>query len=655
MVSRAQLLASAAPINIWPSVDASCLDERHREIFEARRKAMVMYFDNVLVSTIERITGVNRVSLHMYATKCLAYAPDGRILGFRALIPYIRCRPHKRRANEKPKRPEQQGGHTGLLNLLFARFPQIEEELKRIILQQRKRHAANPQKLRIKDIHKYFLDFIKEQGVARDEWPFTAKHLGIKSIGSFATNLLNRNFSESIRKWGDEPARAHLATGTGNVPFLHFAEPFDAVEIDSYHIDAHLTVSFKTPEGDETELLLQRLWLIAIVEVLSSAVLAYEIVYRSEVTADDILRVIRKATTTMWEPKKLTISKMSYGFNAGLPSGLIPATYAAQWNVILFDNALAHLANSVRERARQTLGFVINWGPVRRFERRPNVEHTFKQIATDVFHRLPSTTGSSPFKGRAQNAEDKAIRWGIRAEHAEEYIDVYFANHNATPSEGQYSRSPLEVLKYYLAGSIPLTMPRKLPETVFEAAKTLACRQNAVVRGGRATGRRPYIQIDRVRYTSPILAEASELIGQTLIINIDEEDMRQVKAFLRNGQELGFLTAHGKWSVTKHDRRTRREINSLLNRRILILSEFDDPVISYLAQLSVSNGSKGKKKQLLAPKQVTKVAHVARDGDVALQLTHPPEAPRTKSIGDLVSRQTVLILPMPEVKIRNRR
>ena len=326
-------------------------------------------------------------------------------------------------------------------------------------------------------------------------------------------------------------------TAAGQPSFLVFDEPYDSVEIDAYHVDTHVTVAFKTPDEGETELLLQRLWLIAAVETRASAVLSYDIVYRSEVTADDVLRVIRKAATEKWQPAEELLPAFRYGAGAGLPSGIIDAAFGAQWSVTLLDGALAHLAIAVRERARKMLGFALNWGPVGHFERRPNVERTFGQIARDLFHRLPSTTGSAPSNGRAEKAEEKAIRHKIRAEHIELLADIYFAQHNATPSEGQFNRSPLEVLAYFLEGPTPMSTPRKLPLPAFESAKTLACREFAIVRGGRSTGRRPYVQIDRVHYTSPLLADAGHLVGTKLIVDIDEEDMRQVKVYLSSGQE----------------------------------------------------------------------------------------------------------------------
>src|SRR3546814_6666964 len=67
--------------------------------------------------------------------------------------------------------------------------------------------------------------------------------------------------------------------------------------------------------------------------------------------------------------------------------------------------------------------------------------------------------------------------------------------------------------------------------------------------------------------------------------------MRQIRAYLKNGAELGFLVAKGRWSTTKHSRRTRKAINSLMSKRILVISEFDDPVRVYLSYRSEEHTS----------------------------------------------------------------
>lgn len=614
--SRAEV-TGFPPIATWPTVELSLLDSDSLEKFEAKVSAVTLYLNGVPTGEIQVRTGIPRWDLPRIVKRCLELASDGRILGFRALIPYVRVFPYTRRKEVLAKRPQQKAGHSGALGALLTRFPKINDELVALIKKDAKSKKIHEQKIRATTLHHIFLDYLREQGVTDTEWPFNTLYLGVRSIQTFMKEVLNANFGRGVYAREEKAAKAHLAVGKGVEPLLVFDEPFDAVEIDAYSINAFFTVLFSTTEGTETEVLLDRLWLIAIIERASTAVLAYSIVYSSEVSADDVVRVIRDAVANKWAPKELTISGLQYPASGGLPSGVIAECFGANWGCLLLDGALAHLAKPVRESARRSLGFAVNWGAVAHFERRPNVERLFKSISDDIFRRLPSTTGANPGTGRADKAEEKAVRFRIRAKDAEELVDVYFAQFNATPTAGLSYLSPLEFIRFFVESDEAHFLVRHLPKTV-TASIPIPCLKECIVRGGMRSGRRPYVQLDQVRYTSYLLGETAALIGKKITVEIDEEDMRQVRAYLSNGAELGFLTASGRWSQTKHSRKTRKAINSLIYRRILVLSEFDDPVQTYLRYLSLPKKKAGGQTSVPPPSKAMEAVRVSREGELPL-------------------------------------
>lgn len=632
MWSRKQAIASAPPLERWPRAITDGLDARQREHYEFQVNAMELYFAGEPVAAISRVTGVARTRLADLAKKCLLPAADGNIVGFRALLPYIRLKDYERTAEEQRKFPEAKGGHAGMLGKMLARFPDIETALAMHVRQEAKCLQIPEYKLRARDLHRIFIKLLEEKGAARTEWPFTTKFRGKRSIERYMRQLLDRNFAKTVHTREGQDARAHVNVGTGHEAFLIYDEPYAAIEIDAYKIESHLTAAFKTPEGTETDVLLERVWLIAAVDRFSSAILAYGVVYRSEVNADDVLNVIRQAAIGQWTPMDLTIPGLKYPDGTGLPNGVIPNARGVIWTSMLFDGALAHLSRTVHERARRLLGCSVNWGPVAHFERRPNVERTFNQIAVDLFKRLPSTTGSGPKNGRAENAEAKAVRYRIRVEDVEQLLDLTIAQHNATPSEGVSSLSPLDVLRYFLDDPHQRFLVRRLPVQAAKQAQTFASREVVTVRGGADTGRRPYVQLDRVHYTSPVLANAGYLVNQRLTLEIDNEDMRQVTAFLQNGAELGVLKAKGKWGLTKHSRRTRLAINSLIYKRVITLTEFDDPVQVYMRHLAQTG--KKKKGTTIAPRQATQLTQLAKEAGQTLRL--PSTEPTTPQISTSV-------------------
>jgi putative transposase len=618
MCSRKLYIENSQAIDTWPQVCVEALTDDQRQIYENKAKAVRLYLANVRAVEIREITGVSCSYLARLARRCFETHPDGRIYGFRGLLPYVRLKEYERTAPENIRFLGSKGGLSGMLTKLLRQYPKLEEALVNSIRQTAKVYAIPEYKIRARDLHRIFLRYLKSNNHSQSEWPFTTKYLGKRTIESYMKSLLESDFRRTVSTRGNQEARAHMSVGTGRSPFLVYDEPFSAVELDAYSIESHLTAAILTPEGTEVECLLDRIWLIAAVDSFSSAILAYCVVYRSEVNADDVLGLIRAAATEKWEPRDCKLP-IKYPKGGGMPSGVIPKAFGAVWTSLLLDGALVHLSKAVHERARQTLGFSVNWGPSGHFERRPNVEKTFDKIGKELFKRLPSTTGGGPNKGRAIDAQKKAIRYRIRASDIEELLDVTIAQHNLLPSSGISNLSPLEVLNQFIENDKEPLLIRRLPNESFEYAKSFALSEKATVRGNIESGRRPYVQLDGVHYTNDVLASAAHLIGKSLILRVDENDYRQVIAYLSNGAELGVLKAKGKWGATKHTRRTRKAINSLVSRRILILSEFDDPVHEYM-KLIARQGKQKKREGELAPRQVTQLVQLARDAEVEPRL-----------------------------------
>lgn len=121
------------------------------------------------------------------------------------------------------------------------------------------------------------------------------------------------------------------------------------------------------------------------------------------------------------------------------------------------------------------------------------------------------------------------------------------------------------------------------------------------IRGNIKEGKRPYVQIDGVRYTSDILSQQPELIGKKLTIYIDPQDGRFAHAyFVENGEELGLLEAKGYWGRTAHTLEMRRTILEGKIRQFEHDIEKNDPIHNYLdkkAQEAIG-AKKARKKYL---------------------------------------------------------
>src|SRR5690606_8523189 len=205
-----------------------------------------------------------------------------------------------------------------------------------------------------------------------------------------------------------------------------------------------IAIIFKTPEGDEIVEVMNRIWILSIVDVATRAILGHHLCLNKEYSSHDVLMCFRNAIFP-WKKKSLTIEGLNYSEGANFPSNLIPEASFGLWDELCYDNAKANIAKNVKEKLVDLVGCSINFGPVAVPVRRPIIERFFRTLEQNGFHRLPSTTGSNPQDPKRKKSEEKAIKYRITAEHLEELTDVLIAEYNATPHEGNNNLSPLEV------------------------------------------------------------------------------------------------------------------------------------------------------------------------------------------------------------------
>ena len=87
------------------------------------------------------------------------------------------------------------------------------------------------------------------------------------------------------------------------------------------------------------------------------------------------------------------------------------------------------------------------------------------------------------------------------------------------------------------------------------------------VRAYLPQGVRPHINLYGVRYTNDVRASSTQLIGRKLLLSLNADDLRSVRAFVPDGAELGVLNAQGAWGVMPHNLKVRQEILKLRGRR----------------------------------------------------------------------------------------
>ncbi|MDF2904051.1 MAG: hypothetical protein K0S25_1689 [Bacillus sp. (in: firmicutes)] len=470
---------------------------------------------------------------------------------------------------------------TGAFTLLLVEHPKIKDLINDLYLKEGNKRLQEPV-MRKKNIHRKFIEACKSENITFNEYPFTTKDLAKRSLERYLKKLDLNHFAKTAKRYSKTAFKTAIHTGVGekNTPVI--TEPFQRVQFDGHRIDAILAIKFTTPDGLEVTDIMNRIWLLTIIDEATRVVLGYHICLNTEYSSADVLKCIKNAIVPK-KPFNFTIPGFKYPDHGGFHSLKIEESQWALWDEFLFDNSKSNLAAIVKERLDHIVKCSINAGPVDTPERRAIIERFFGILEENFYHRLPNTTGSNPQDPKRNNAEKNAIKYEITESEIEELTELILATYNGTPHSSLNNLSPLETLNMHLANGLML---RKLPETERNNIIFFSKKETRKISGNSSSGRRPHIQYENVIYRNEVLERSPQLIGTklTLLVNID--DLRVIQAFLPDGSSLGYLYATGKWSMQKHSLKIRKAINQLKNKKLIYYTNNEDPIDIYYKYLA---------------------------------------------------------------------
>ncbi|SDG58977.1 hypothetical protein [Pseudomonas abietaniphila] len=572
-------------------VNSEMLDDDIRLQFLSRLKAIELRFSGLSGNLIYEQTGVSNSEQSRLTKRFLSLDPDGEYWGDRALLPGKHLNGYNRKAPFAKKRTGQHGSLSGVLSATLDKYPSVRENF---VKQVWSIHTANKgMKFEKGILYAFFKKLLREAGVGDDEWPFNERRGGRRSIEKLIDEILDTNFVHASLTLGTK-GETHARLGTGELGLIDANIPFDTIELDAYKVDKFCIINVEPLPGIYVPRVIERFWLLAVVEKVTKGFLACNFVFSSEVRAQDVHDILVDAFLGDWKPiEHLTVENLEYSPGSGMMGYILPETQKTLWSSVSLDNAMAHHAIKVKEKLRNNLGFAINFGQLGHPERRWLIENTFHQIASKIMHRTPSTTGSNPYSGRADKAEEKAEMYEVFVDEARQVLDTWVAAYNITPKMGSnYSKSPAELMYAHFHNKKQrLIYPRANQSAVnkFQLKEDIELRR---VRGSVKAGVAPHINFAKARYTNPRLAESTHLLGYEVLIKIDPDDYRYVEAYLADGTSLGILTVLGFWCKTRHSGITRKIIYQAYLDRTFEVSHPDDIVLSYLHHLTKNANKK---------------------------------------------------------------
>jgi transposase InsO family protein len=548
----------------WPTVAWTDLDTKARKIIRMRMHAIERFARGEPVSGIEQSTGVNRRQLYRWLERGLAPHPDGRIFGFRGLQSYVRVAEYARLSQITVRGEGGSRGMVGAFSQLLERYPSLAAWLRLQVKRRRvslvQIHTEGRLHTRLSGLQPLHVEFLwqcRSAGLKARDYPFNTRGRGIRTLAAYLKAEMLRNFATGARAAG----ASHLKGMPRHVDDFSSPparRPYQVVEFDGHRLDIRLKVVVRDQLGFEHEFEIERVWLLAIIDVCTRAVLGYHISLGREYSRYDVIKTVENALEPH-RPRSFTIPGLIYGPGDGFPSQRLPELAYVTWEWIKLDNAKANLANESRAALCEFVGCCVDAGPKHSPDERPYIERFFGTIASRLSSRLPGYTGSNPRDLRRALADPKGnLRLYVTLDELEELIEYAIASYHGTPHAGLNNATPLEAMEYFVRGSQQLLT--WLPE---HHRRSLCLMQSAIqcqVRAYLGKGVRPHINLHGARYTSDVLACSTQFIGKRLLVYMNADDMRSVRAFLPDGTELGVLDVQGAWRLIPHNLKLRQEI-----------------------------------------------------------------------------------------------
>lgn len=607
-----RLLESTMP---WEPVCTDSFSEDALNTFNRRVSALEMYMAGASLSVIKQQTKIGGNYLRKLIAKCLLVDARGVVYGYTGLIPNVQIKIYKRTA---PVIPRIGGsGLSGVLGLLFQQYPDLEDYLRALILKREKPQPGtgnvviHEAAIKPKGVHHSFIKFLEKKSHPKDAWPYTTESYGVKTISDFTRRVRAENFDRAVHIIGDVSAVAHLAVGRGKSTLANLKNLYDSAVIDSHTVDSEFVIEFENSSGLVSSVELKRLHVIVALEPPSFAVLWFHVVYGLDADAEDVISLLREMLSRNLPKPDVLIPDLELKPGAGFPTEIYPELACVIPSVLRLDNALAHLSTKVSCELRKELGWAVEYGPPRHFERRPGIERLFLEFERELFQRSVNTVGSRPGGNSGNSAGKAAVKYNIKSSYLEQLCYTVFANHNAEPTEGKGFLSPLQVIGQRLQQGNNHFIPRFLPTDKMNTIAMALRSERRTVRGSIENGIRPYVNFERARYSNDDLRKASDLINQVIILKVNESDLRTIYGYRLDGRSLGALQVDGHWQDVKHSRKTRKAVNSGKRKKTVSNVEGQSPVVVFhnqlAAELEHSLQTKAKSKKLAS--QLDRLRH----------------------------------------------
>lgn len=586
----------------WDEVNVLSLPEEHRDQFQRRVTAVTLYGQQESAKNIAAQTGICRQELDRFVKRALTLYPDGKTAGFRAIVPYsqgILAR------NANPAKLKSRNPKPGALSALFVKFPTIHKGMSAAAIdgiREGVKHKDPDMAAAV--LHHYFLELCDKAGITYPHYPFSDgrdEPTGLVAIRRWAKKVRTEKAFSRARQ-SDDPAvrRAALGPGPKSRSLPRSNRYYKRCEFDGHHIDCPLYVEMQSMGGDKTIYVkVNRIWIIAGIELKSTAALGYSLALGLNYNSRDLVRAVQNCLKP-WRRRKLIVSTVDYGEGDGIPSGTIPELAFACVDEISFDNGMAHRADYLVSYLERTTQTVPIWSPVASPNTHAYVEGFFTLLEELGIHLMPTTYGSSPTDARRKRKVDE--RYHMSYELLADLIDLLVCRINGTDAPGA-DQSRLELLAEAVRRRS--FIPRHIPD---ESRSRLLdfdiCEEGMIGEDHK----RPVVRFEGARYYNELLRRAMNLVGRSATIFARSNNLQTIEVSLDDGTFLGVMACEPRWAGTPHSLDVRKAIIRRANDGSFV-SRGSDIVLGFKSHLEMEARTSKRSARWLTKMEIEQRQH----------------------------------------------
>lgn len=518
-------------VSTWPTVNDAQLEGDSVLRYRRKRDAILHYLEHRDLKVACELGGISADSLYRLVRRCTSDHGDGRLVGFRACLPYFRIAKYVRRAPG--------AGTAGLLSQLFRENPRIEEAMRDFALRRGNR-LAFPARVGLTDLRNHLLQLCREAGFTATMYPLNAAEGGIRSLARWRQQLLDAHGRAFVKeKFGADAAR-NFDGGWGAATTS--IDPYTIWVFDEYTIDTFVTIGVPQRNGSKKWLPMARFKVISGRRRGSKDIVVCRAVLKMEPNALDFLEAL-EASIRPHQRMEFTVPGFQYPPRSCFSSELDGCAWALP-SLVMLDNSKAHLSEGNRRAITERLGCAVQFGIVGRPKARGDIESWHSYLARE-FRKLASTTGTGPRDTRRVEPEAASVALRLEVEHINQLLEMLVARFNTNPLNSLKGRSPIEAFENWVRDDnlVLRQLPVGLREGFALAEKQVVVRIACDV----ASGRMPLVRYQYADYMGPRLSAMRSRAGEECILVVNPTEAHLAKLYAKDGSEIDTLRARGIW------------------------------------------------------------------------------------------------------------